>query len=113
MNIERGDILLLEFDPAKGSEIKKTRPAIVVTNNVANTFSKVLAVVPLTSQRLDRVYPHEVLISKARGLLKPSKAVVSQMRAMDRTRIKSKLGKISSDVLKQVDIVLKLHLGIE
>lgn len=111
-NIERGDILLIEFDPTRGSEIKKTRPGIVVTNNVANAYSRLLMVVPLTSQKLERVYPHEVLVEKSKGLPKASKAVVSQMRSIDKSRIKSKLGRISPQTMKTIDIALKLHLGL-
>lgn len=112
MNIERGDILLIEFDPTKGVEIQKTRPGIVVTNNVANAYSRVLTIVPLTSQKLDKIFPHEVII-KAKGLTKPSKANVAQMRALDRMRIKTKLGRVSDQNLKEIDIALKLHLALE
>ena len=112
MNIERGDILLIELDPTKGAEIQKTRPAIVVTNDIANLYSRVLMVVPLTSQNLTKIHPHEVLIEKAKGLSKPSKANVSQMRAVDRSRIKSKLGQAGTQTLGEIDSAIKLHLGL-
>lgn len=112
MNIERGDILLVTFDPTVGAEIKKTRPGIVVTNNVANVYSQVLMIVPLTSQRLEKVFPHEVLISKSKGLAKDSKANVAQMRAVDRSRIHAKMGQVSKDTLKKLDVAMKLHLGL-
>ncbi|MFN7904311.1 MAG: type II toxin-antitoxin system PemK/MazF family toxin [Pseudobdellovibrionaceae bacterium] len=112
MNIERGQILLVDLDPTKGSEIRKTRPAVVVTNNIANFYSRLLVVVPLTSQNLDEVYPHEVLIERSNGILKSSKANVAQIRAVDRSRIRSKLGKVSDKNLKEIDIALKLHLGL-
>lgn len=112
MNIERGEILLVEFDPTRGSEIKKTRPAIVVTNNIANKYAGVLMVVPITSQKIDKIFPHEVLLSNDDGLIKISKANISQMRAIDRTRIKSKLGKVSPKNLREIDVALKLHLGL-
>ncbi len=112
MIIERGEILLVEFDRTRGSEIKKTRPAIVVTNNIANKFAGVLVVVPITSQKIDKIFPHEVLLSNVDGLIKPSKANISQMRAVDRTRIKSKIGKVSTKNLREIDVALKLHLGL-
>ena len=111
-NIERGDILLIEFNPTRGSEIQKTRPAIVITNNIANTYSPIITVIPITSQKLDTIYPHEVLLQEVKGLSKLSKANISQMRAIDITRIKNKLGKISSKNLQQIDIALKLHLNL-
>lgn len=112
MNIERGDIFLIKFDPTEGAEIQKTRPGIVVTNNIANTYARVLMIVPITSQKTEKVFPHEVLITKTKGLLRVSKANVAQMRAMDRSRIKSKLGKISDQNLKAIDIAIKLHLSL-
>ncbi len=112
MLIERGDILLIEFDPTKGSEIKKTRPAIVITNDIANQFSRIITVIPLTSQKLEKIYPHEVLIPKMKGLSKNSKASVSQMRAIDRSRAKTKLGAISKNHLDELEIAIKLHLSL-
>ena len=112
MNIERGEILLVEFDPTRGSEIKKTRPAVVVTNNIANKYAGVLMVVPITSQKIDKIFPHEVLLGNDDGLIKISKANISQMRAIDRARIKSKLGKVSIKNLHQIDAALRLHLGL-
>jgi mRNA interferase MazF len=112
VKIERGDVLLVEFDPTIGSEIKKTRPAILVTNDVANAYARVVVVVPLTSQKLDTIFPHEVLLKNTKGFNKVSKANVSQLRAVDRLRIKSKLGEISTKDLSYLDAALKLHLGL-
>jgi len=113
MNIERGEILLVAFDPTKGTEIQKTRPAIVVTNNLANKYLPMVAVVPLTSQHLDRIRVFEVLIKTATGLKKSSKAVIVQLRTVDRSRIKKKLGKVSGADMKLIDEKLKLHLDLE
>ncbi len=112
MNIRRGEILLIEFDPTRGSEIKKTRPAVIITNDIANTYSRLLMAVPITSQKLDKIFPHEVLLNNAKGLNKPSKANISQMRAIDRSRIKSKLGKVSLQSMREIEVAMKLHLGL-
>ena len=112
MNIERGDILLVALDPSVGAEIQKTRPVIVVTNNVANVYSRVLMVVPVTSKNVEKVFPHEVRIQKSKELKKESKANVAQMKAIDRSRIEAKLGKVSSQTLNKLDIAIKLHLGL-
>ena len=85
MNITRGDILLIDLDPTQGSEIQKTRPGVVVSNNIANRFSRLITVVPLTSQGLEKIYPHEVLIPKGKGLASISKAKTSQIRAVDKS----------------------------
>lgn len=112
MNIERGDVLLVAFDPSVGVEIQKTRPAIVVTNNVANIYSQVLTIVPMTSQKIERVRSYEVLIAKSEGLTKTSKANVAQIKSVDRSRIKAKVSKISPETLLKLDMAIKLHLGL-
>jgi mRNA interferase MazF len=112
IKVERGDILLIEFSPTRGSEIQKTRPAVVVTNNIANTYSRVIMVIPITSQKLDKIYPYEVLLQEVKGLSKLSKANISQMRAIDRARIKETLGKVTSKNLLEIEIALKLHLNL-
>ena len=113
MKIERGNIVLVDFDPTKGEEIKKTRPAVVVTNDLANEFARVLVIVPLTSQKLEKIYPHEVFIPKQSGLTKDSKANISQMRAIDKLKIKKVLGIISKPKIKEIDSAIKLHLSLE
>jgi mRNA interferase MazF len=113
MNIERGEILLVEFDPTRGSEIKKTRPAVVVTNNLANRYSPVIAVVPITSQQLDRVRVFEVLLKNNTGLNKASKAVIAQMRTIDKSRIQKKIGKVADSDMTMINEKLKIHFDLE
>ena len=112
MIIQRGDILLIELDPTKGSEIRKTRPGIVVSNDIANRYSPLVTIIPLTSKNIDQIYPQDVLVPKAQGLKTTSKAKASQIRAVDRSRIKSKIGQLEKQILVKVDIALKLHLGL-
>lgn len=112
-SIDRGDIFLVNLDPAKGSEIKKTRPVIVVSNDLANMYSRVLMVVPLTSQKQERILPHELFIGKPRGLAKESKAIVEQMRAIDKGRLVTKLTKLSPELMSQLSERMKIHLGLE
>ncbi|WP_253665477.1 type II toxin-antitoxin system PemK/MazF family toxin [Thermus scotoductus] len=61
MELRRGDILLVDFDPGSPGEAAKVRPAILVTNDVANAYSPVLVVVPLTSN-ISRIYPFELFL---------------------------------------------------
>lgn len=112
MNIKRGAIVLTDFDPTKGSEIQKIRPAIVVSNDLANAKSSLLTVVPLTSKRLERIFPFEVFIEHAFGLTKPSKALCDQIRSIDKHRVKNLLGKVPAASMKQIDAALALHLDL-
>jgi mRNA interferase MazF len=111
-NISRGDILLVELDPSVGTEIRKTRPAIVISNNINNQNSSLITVVPLTSKKLDKVYPFEILLTRADGLPKPSKALADQIRSLDKKRVRKILGRLSSDQMQSLEKAVKLHLAI-
>lgn len=112
MKIERGDIFLAELDPTRGSEIQKTRPVIVVTNNIANSQSVLIAAIPLTSQGLDRVRVSEVLVAPVPGLDKKSKACIHQIRTLDRSRLMKKLGRVTGSTLTKINDALKIHLAL-
>jgi len=114
--VRRGDIYLVAFDPATGSEPAKTRPAVIVSNNRANdiiatTGHGVLTVVPLTSN-LVRVYPFQVRVPAARrtGLSTDSKAQAELIRGVDVRRLGRRLGTVSVDTLTDIDQALRLHL---
>ncbi len=96
----------MEFDPAVGSEIGKTRPAVIVSHDAANRHLKRVVVVPLTSQT-ERVYPGEALI-QLEG--KESKAMADQIMAADKQRLKSRLGVLSGEAMQAVEEAIKTHL---
>jgi mRNA interferase MazF len=109
----RGEIYLVEFDPAVGSEIKKTRPAIIIQNDTANRFSPVTIVAAITSKFDDKLYPTEVLIHAGEaGLKQDSVVVLDQIRTIDKTRIVKKIGKVSAFTLKRTDTELKISVGL-
>jgi mRNA interferase MazF len=90
--IKRGDGLWANLDPTIGVEIKKTRPVVVVSNDVINPHSQLAIVVPLTSNVI-RLSPSHVLIPRGEGgLSQDSKAVTEQLRAMDQQRLVSRIG---------------------
>lgn len=111
--IRRGEIFLVDFDPAKPNEVARKRPAIVVSNNVANQHGTTVMVVPLSSDS-SRVYPFQLLLpSEETGLKYESKAQVEQMRAVSKVRLGAKLGVVPPELMKQVERRILLHLGIE
>lgn len=112
MNIERGDIFLADLDPTKGSEIQKTRPVIVITNDLANMYSRIITVIPITSQKLDKVFRHELFIGKPKGMNKESKALVDQIRAIDKSRLKKKLSSLSKKQIEELNERISLHLAL-
>ena len=106
--MNRGEVWWVEFDPSVGSEIRKTRPAVIVSNNAANRHLARVVVVPLTSNT-DRQYPGEAVVS-IDG--KSSKAMADQIMAADKTRLKTQLGSLSKSDLIEVETAIKVHLGL-
>jgi mRNA interferase MazF len=90
----RGDVWLVNLDPTIGHEIKKSRPAVIIQNDIGNKFSPITIIAPIASQNLEKIYPIEVfLTNKNSGLEKDSKALLNQIKAVDKTRLIKKNGK--------------------
>lgn len=106
--MKRGDIWWLDFEPAQGSEIRKTRPAIILSNDAANRNLPRVVVVPLTSNTA-RIYPGESIVSVAG---KPAKAMADQIMAADKQRLRSQIGHLSPTDLRHVEQCVMLHLGL-
>jgi mRNA interferase MazF len=104
----RGEVWWVEFDPAVGSEIRKIRPAVIVSNDAANRNLSRVVVVPLTSNT-GRQYPGEAVV-KVAG--QSSKAMADQIMAADKSRLKSLLGALSKGDLLAVEDAIKVHLGL-
>lgn len=111
---QRGDIFWVNLDPTVGSEIRKKRPAIVVSNDAANRRYHQVTVVPLTSQHLDQVESFQVLIAQDEsGLNKDSKALAEQVRTISKLRLGGRAGHVSTATMAQLDVALKVHLDLE
>lgn len=100
-------------DPTLGSEIRKTRPALIIQNDVANEHSPITIVAAITSKFDDTLYPTEVLIAADEGGLKQDSVVLlNRIRSIDRQRLAKKLGKIENSTLRKVDLSIKISLGL-
>ncbi len=113
----RGEIRLVDLDPVRGSEASKRRPAVIVSNDRANSIAArlgrgVVTVVPVTSNT-DRVFPFQALLpARATGLHQDSKAQAEQVRSVAVERLGAILGQASADVMAQLDDALRLHLQL-
>ena len=111
---KRGEIYLTALDPTLGHEIKKTRPALVVQNDTSNQYSAVTIVAPITSTVRPPLSPLHVLLpaDTSTGLVVPSVVVFNQVRAVDRSRLIKRLGKVDASVLIQVGEAIKMTFGL-
>jgi len=89
----RGSVWWVEFDPAIGTEIHKTRPAVIVSNDTANKFLARVVVVPLTSN-ISRIYPGEAVVTVNGN---KNKAMTDQIMSADKSRLKNKITELSND----------------
>jgi mRNA interferase MazF len=115
--MRRGEIRLVDLDPARRAEANKVRPGVIVSNDGANSSAErlgrgVVTVVPVTSN-VARVYPFQVLLEAAEtGLQRDSKAQAEQVRSVAVERIGVRVGAVTGDVLAAVDEALRLHLAL-
>ena len=104
----RGSVWWVEFDPAVGSEIHKTRPAIIISNNTANKFLSRVVVVPLTSN-VSRIYPGEAIVTLNGNM---NKAMSDQIMSADKSRLRRKIGLLSAADMSALEAALKQFLSL-
>jgi mRNA interferase MazF len=115
--MRRGEIRLVNFDPIRGAEANKSRPAVIVSNDAANSTATrlgrgVVTVVPATTN-VDHVYPFQVLLAAAStGLDRDSKAQAEQVRSVAVERVGTQLGFVPAPVMLDVDEALRIHLAL-
>jgi mRNA interferase MazF len=110
---KRGEIYLVNFDPTIGAEIQKTRPALIVQNDIANRHSPITIVAAVTSQFDEPLYPTEVLIrSPEGGLTVDSVVLLNQVRSVDKRRLMRRLGALTPTTMEQVTRALQISLGM-
>ncbi|MEK6983320.1 MAG: type II toxin-antitoxin system PemK/MazF family toxin [Nanoarchaeota archaeon] len=112
VEIKRGDIWLVNLDPTIGHEIKKSRPSVIIQNDLGNKYSPITIIAPITSQNIAKIYPIEVLLRRNLGLEKDSKALLNQIRAIDKGRLIKKLGRVDGETMANIDAAIEISLGL-
>jgi mRNA interferase MazF len=110
---KRGQVYLVSFDPTVGKEIRKTRPAVILQNDVANRWSPITIVAAVTSQFEEPLYPTEVRVKASEGGLSADSVVLlNQIRSIDKRRLVKRLGVLNQDTMAQVDRAIIASLGL-
>jgi mRNA interferase MazF len=106
--MKRGDVWWVNFEPAVGGEVRKERPALIVSNDAANKYLNRLQVVPLTTT-VDRLYPSEALVTVRR---KQHKAMADQLTTVSKRRLQNRIGRVSKLDMGAVEHAIKVQLEL-
>ncbi len=113
VNLLRGEVYLVNFNPTIGAEIRKTHPTLIIQNNIANRHSPITIVAAITSAFDESLYPTEVRIRPPEaGLATESVVLLNQVRSIDKLRLVRRLGILSDASMEQVDRALLVSLGL-
>ncbi len=111
--VRRGDVYIVELDPTRGSELKKTRPAVIIQNDVDNRFSPLVIVAPITSRFDAKLYPTEVVVKAPEGGLRTDSVVLmNQIRVVDKDRLGRRLGALKPATMSLVNEALMIVLEL-
>ena len=112
--IKRGDVYYADLDPVKGHETGKARPVVVIQNDIGNMYSPTTIVAIITEYSEKKAsYPICVAVKKGKGLRKDSIVNLSQIRTIDKKRLKApRITKLSDNIIKKVDEAIVSSLGL-
>lgn len=110
--ILRGDIFSVDFEPIRGAEQGKVRPALVIQNDIGNRYSPTIIVAAITTGNYSRFDVNVVIHAPEGGLANDSIVLLNQIRTIDRTRFGRHWGRVSPQTMAQVDEAIKISLGL-
>lgn len=112
MNIKRGDIYYADLSPVVGSEQSGVRPILIIQNDIGNKFSPTIIGVPITSKLKVNMPTHIQIEGNRYGLEKDSVILAEQIRTLDKTRLKEKVGKLDKNTMESVKRAIEISCGL-
>ena len=110
---KRGDVYVVRFDPTEGVEISKTRPAVIIQNDIGNRFRDLTIATAITSKYDANLYPTEVLVKAPEGGLKTDSVILlNQIRAIDKSRLGRRLGTLHPSTMSLVNEAVAVSVGL-
>ena len=110
---QRGAVYWVHLDPTIGSEIAKTRPCVIISNNIGNQVADRVIVAPMTTGNVGKVYPCEVKVEVGEGGgAQPGKILLDQIRTVDKARLGNRIGQLPAARIEEVNRAIRLSLAV-
>ena len=113
MEIKRGQIYYADLSPVVGSEQGGHRPVLIIQNDVGNKYSPTVIAAVITTRKTKANLPTHVWLNAECGLPKESMVECEQVRTLDKTRLKKFMGQVSQEVMKEIDLGLRISFGLK
>jgi mRNA interferase MazF len=111
--VSRGQIYYADLSPVKGSEQGGLRPVLIIQNDIGNKYSPTTIIAVITSRYTKANLPTHVWLNDECGLPKDSMVELEQIRTIDKTRLSDFMGTVSQEVMKEIDMAIKISLGVK
>jgi len=113
VEVKRGDLVMVNLEPTKGSEQGGVRPCIILQNNIYNKYSPTTIVSPITSKLYQKEFPTNVFLRKRDSKLKKDSTILlNQIRTIDKKRIIKKMSGLNKEIMEKVDLAIKVSLDL-